>query len=360
MEEIDYISKIDGQLIEAASAEITEKKQDIKYHTKDYTIEFLINKYEDGDYYIPLEYQRKFVWNLSNQCYFIESILMGLPIPLMFFADMDDGRTEIVDGAQRVQTLVAFANNDLTLTGLEELVKSNNFKYLDFESAIQKRYLNTAIRVVYLEQGTTISTRQEIFKRINTAGKKARPTEVRRGSFEGPFMEYLKKCSENSLFNKLAPRTADTEKRYEGIELVSRYFAYYDNWDDQYKKYDGRVQQYIDNYVKNMNKRFLKNPDLEDNYNAVFESMLKFIENNLELGFKKTPTSKSTPRTRFEALSVGTALALKEKPDMKSANYSWIDTPEFLTYTKSDAANNKSKLIRRITYVKDMILKSED
>mgnify|MGYP002249934776 CR=1 FL=1 len=59
--------------------------------------------------------------------FFIESILMGLPIPFMFFADTDDGRIEIVDGAQRTQTLVQFCQNDLELQGLQILEKSNGF-----------------------------------------------------------------------------------------------------------------------------------------------------------------------------------------------------------------------------------------
>ena len=79
------------------------------------------------EFYIPLEYQRNFVWGNKDRCIFIESILMGLPIPFMFFSDTDDGRIEIVDGAQRTQTLVQFCQNDLELQGLEILTDSNGF-----------------------------------------------------------------------------------------------------------------------------------------------------------------------------------------------------------------------------------------
>ena len=65
-----------------------------------------------------LDYQRNFVWTDVDCSYFIESVLIGLPIPYMFFADAEDGRTEIVDGAQRMNALVNFARGDLTLCNL--------------------------------------------------------------------------------------------------------------------------------------------------------------------------------------------------------------------------------------------------
>ena len=188
-----------------STKQITEKKQDIKYSTRDYVIEFLVQKFNDGEFYIPEEYQREFVWTEYNKCFFIESLLMGLPIPFMFFADTDDGRIEIVDGAQRTQTLVQFIDNELELENLKTLTKSNGLKFEDLDRVVQRRFLNTNIRVVYLDEGTTVETRQEIFKRINTGGAILNPSESRRGSFAGPFKEFLECCVKNELFNKLAP-----------------------------------------------------------------------------------------------------------------------------------------------------------
>ena len=81
--------------VERSSKQISEKKQDIKFDTRDYVVAYLVNQYELNEFYIPLEYQRKFIWSDRDKCFFIESILMGLPIPFMFFADTKDGRTEI-------------------------------------------------------------------------------------------------------------------------------------------------------------------------------------------------------------------------------------------------------------------------
>ena len=89
--------------------------------------------------------------------------------------------------------------------------------------------------------------------------------------------------------------------------------------------------------------------------------MLDYAEKILgERGFKKRLTSKSTPRARFEALSIGIALAQEENPDLPVRDVSgWIDGKEFAKCTRSDAANNKNKLVGRIDFVKNKLLSGE-
>jgi hypothetical protein len=339
-----------------SSQQINEKKQDIKYDTRDYVIRYLKQLFEEENLYVPLDYQRNFIWTEKDKCFFIESVLMGLPIPFMFFSDTEDGRIEIVDGAQRTQTLVEFLQGNLILNELEVLTDSNGFTFNDLDPAVQRKFENTNIRVVFLEDGTSEKVRQEIFKRINTGGKKALPTETRRGSIEGPFMTFLTDCTKNEQFNKLAPRSEQTEKRYEGIELVSRFFAYLDNYEDDFPNYTGNVALYIDKYVEVMNEKW-KEDNQSVQYKATFESMLQFVEEYIgNRGFRKKEKSKSTPRARFEAISIGVALAMKQSTELCSSDNSWIDDDEFLAITRSDAANNKSKLKKRIDFVKDKLL----
>lgn len=344
-----------------SSKQITEKKQDIKYSTRDYAVEYLIQKFNDDEFYIPEEYQRNFVWLEDSKCFFIESLLMGLPIPYMFFADTDDGRVEIVDGAQRTQTLVQFVNNELELKDLKVLTKSNGFKFKDLERAVQRRFLNTNVRVVYLDEGTTINTRQEIFKRINTGGIQLKSSEARRGSFNGPFKEFLEECVKDELFNKLAPRTKLTEERFEGFELATRFFAYLNNYGNQYDEYSGKVRDYLDDYLQKENELFEENQvKYESEYFGEFKNMLLFAEKTLgERGFRKTIKSKSTPRARFEALSVGIALALRENPKLEVENIDWIESEEFKYHTRSDSANNKSRLVGRIEFVRNKLLNGD-
>ena len=349
--------KTEQEVAESAK-QISEKKQDIKFDTRDYVIKYLVEQYEADEFYIPLEYQRNFVWGDKDRCFFIESILMGLPIPFMFFADTKDGRIEIVDGAQRTRTLVRFCQNNLELQGLQILTESNGFKFNDLDPVIQRRFLNTNIRVVFLEEGTTEKVRQEIFKRINTGGQQAKAAEARRGAFEGKFKDFLEECVKVPKFNDLAPRTIITEDRYEGFELVSRFFAYSDNYDNDFEGYTGNVTQYVDKYVEIQNELCDKNDEIIKACRNKFNSMLDYAEKILgKQGFRKTPTSKSTPRARFEALSIGIAMALKENPALPVRDISeWITGEEFAKCTRSDAANNKSKLVGRIDFVKNKLL----
>ena len=347
--------------VKKSAEQIRDKKQDIKFDVRDYPINYLVSQYEKQEFYIPLEYQRNFVWGNKDRCFFIESILMGLPIPFMFFADTDDGRIEIVDGAQRTQTLVQFCQNDLEVQDLQILKNSNGFLFEDLDPAIQRKFLNTNVRVVFLEEGTTETVRQEIFKRINTSGSPIKPAEARRGSFEGKFKTFLEECVKNSLFNELAPRTKITEDRYEGFELVSRFFAYYDNYECNFENYTGNVTKYIDDYVEEQNKKAKIDDNIILKCRENFEKMLSYAEKILgKRGFRKSLTSKSTPRARFEALSIGIAVALKENPDLPVRDVAdWIDGEEFAKCTRSDAANNKNKLVGRINFVKNKLISGE-
>ncbi|MCD7836926.1 MAG: hypothetical protein LUG83_09840 [Lachnospiraceae bacterium] len=110
-----------------------------------------------------------------------------------------------------------------------------------------------------------------------------------------------------------------------------------------------------------MNAVCEKNESIIEDYRKKFESMLDYAQKILgDRGFRKTKTSKSTPRARFEALAVGIGLALADNPDLPVRDVSdWIDGEEFAECTRSDAANNKSKLVARVEFVKNKLLQVE-
>ena len=113
----------------AAEEQIRALRKEIDYNTRDYSIDFLIQQFRNDEFYIPDEYQRQYIWNDSDKNRFIESILLGLPIPLMFFSDTEDGRCEIIDGAQRTQAMEEFMSGDLILSDLKKLTSLNGFSF---------------------------------------------------------------------------------------------------------------------------------------------------------------------------------------------------------------------------------------
>ena len=68
------------QEVSVSAKQISEKKQDIKFDTRDYVIKYLVEQYEADEFYIPLEYQRNFIWGDKDRCFFIESILLSLTV----------------------------------------------------------------------------------------------------------------------------------------------------------------------------------------------------------------------------------------------------------------------------------------
>lgn len=266
-----------------AENQIKALRKEIDYDTRDYAIDFLVQQYRENEFYIPDEYQRQYIWESQNKNRFIESILLGLPIPFMFFSDADDGRCEIIDGAQRTQTLEEFMNNELKLSDLKKLTTLNGFTYADLPEYFKRKFNKTTMRIVVLSDETTLEIRQEIFNRINTTGIRANPSEIRRGSHAGPFMDFLKECTKNSTFIRVCPVSETSKKRYDDLELVLRFFAFLNN----YKNFNHRVDEFLDSYVESVKDSFD-----QKKFKMEFENMLAFVDKYFENGFKKTKTIK--------------------------------------------------------------------
>lgn len=341
--------KITQEIKEAAEEQIKKLQKEINFDTKDYPIEVLVDKFRTGDFYIP-EYQRKFIWNKEQQIRFIESVLLGLPIPFMFFSDNDDGRCEIIDGAQRTQTLEAFLNNDLILNKLEKLTNLDGFSFDDLPEMFKRKFKGRTLRIIVLADTTAIQIRQDIFNRINTGGKKAIPSEIRRGTHTGNFMKFVEECAKDEQFTKLCPISETMRKRYEDSELIVRFFAYLNN----YQNFKHNVDTFLDRFVQDKDKEFD-----EKAYKEEFKNMLDFVKKHFLYGFAKTKNAKSTPRVRFEAISVGVALALRQKPKLVPASMKWLESDQFKIHTTTHASNSTKRVVGRIEYVRDMLLKGD-
>ena len=330
-----------------AEEEIRAKQHEVRYDLRDFTIDYIVERFREGLFYIP-DYQREFVWKEPNKCRFIESVILGLPIPMMFVADMDDGRLEIVDGAQRIQTLEQFVNDDLRISGLKRLPSLNGFRYSDLPPAQMRKLGTKALRIVVLEDSTTPDLRQEIFDRVNTSGLPARASEVRRGALTGPFMKFVRQLAREELFTKLCPITKQARDRREDEELVLRFFAY----SDRYKAFRHDVDKFLDDFAREHRNEFER-----ERMKAEFTATLEFVSKHFPHGFAKGASSKSTPRVRFEAIAVGVNLALREYPELDPGGpLEWLDGDEFRRLTTTHASNSGPRLRDRIHFVRDNLL----
>ena len=336
-----------------AEAEIVEQSKRIDFYITEYSVEILAGKMGNGEFRVP-SYQREFTWEPERKSRFIESLIMGLPIPFLFFWEMEDGSLEIVDGSQRLRTIQDFLASNFRLGVLESLPKLSNFYFSDLLESRQRKIKNRSIRGIVLNEHADEQARFDMFERINTSSKTANKAEVRRGALAGPFMNMVIHLAVNSLFMKLAPVSEKLRKEREHEELVIRFFAYGDGLNE----YKDRPSEFLFEYAKKMNANFQADATLATQYEARFVRSLEFVQKVFPNGFKRTQNGKATPRARFEAISIGSYLAVDQKsiietqlPDVSD----WINSKEFSDITGSDGANAIARLRNRTEFVRNRL-----
>jgi hypothetical protein len=340
-------------IYQEAEEQIIEKQKIVDYDIKEFTIELITQKYlvglndDNNDIFIPA-YQRNFVWNETRQSKFVESILLGIPIPYIFTADVDNGRLEIVDGSQRIRTIVNFIESELILSDLEILNALNGFRFKDLSIARQRKFKNSTIRMIALSDKSDEDVRFMMFERINTGSDLLKDMEKRKGIFGGKFINFVyEECSNHPLFLKNTSYTEKVRKRGEPQELIIRFFAFSDN----YLGFKTGMNSFLNDYTEKMNKSFDKNRMWNE-----FDRMLKFVDSYIPNGFKKNPDSQKTPRVRFEAISVGVNLALRINPKLKPSSIDFLDSKDFVHLVTGGSHNTPSNVRAKIEYVRDKII----
>lgn len=349
----------DSERATIVDQQIEELQKITDYEIKEWPIGVLVEKFTNGretdesEIFIP-DYQREMVWTPKQQSRFIESILIKLPVPFIFAADVGqgdrEGALEIIDGSQRIRTLDNFLSNKLELVGLKKLTKAIGMRFFDLSKPRQMRFKRTTVRVIELTEKADEDARREMFDRLNSGGTRLTTMEVRRGVVDGPFMTFITECAVNEQFKALVPLNERNAKRKEYEEFVLRYFAYLNN----YQGFQKSVDDFLTDYLRSKNGRFL-DADRQAMLDE-FVRMLNLVSQYFPNGFKRAGY-KTVPRIRFEAIAVGLSLALRVKPDLVPSDIDqWLDSTEFIKHTRSDASNSRPKLVNRIHYVRDNLL----
>lgn len=345
---------ISNEQLAAAEAEIVDRSRRIDFYMTEYSVELLAEKMAREEFIIPA-YQREFTWESKRKSRFIESLIMGLPIPFLFFWEMDNGKLEIVDGSQRLRTLHEYILGDMEIGQLDELPSLEGTRFADLSPSRQRKIKNRSIRGIVLNEHADDQARFDMFERINTSSKVANTAEVRRGALRGPFLDLVLELSRSPLFAQLAPVSGKAERERIREELVTRFYAYSDGLEG----YRERPSQFMFDYTKRMNERMQTEPQLVGAYRARFERMLDFVQRAFPLGFRKPSNPNSTARARYEAISIGSFKALEENPaifDEVPDTAEWLASDVFGEVTTSDAANTRAKLQGRIEFVRAALL----
>ena len=301
-------------------------------------------------------------WDEDRQSKFIESVLLGLPIPYIFVADISENedlaRLEIIDGTQRIHTLARFINNELKLNKLEKLDSLNGFTFSDLPLSRQRRFQRTTIRMIQLTEDADEETRRDLFERINTGSVELNEMEKRRGSKPGKFLDLIEELSKLEKFRNLCSFTETEIKKRDPQEFVLRFFAFLNNYQNEYESFESRkIHKFLDNYLKQENNsKSFNGEEMKSEFCLVLDFIQKYFPNALHT-YKKTKNQyEPTTRIKFESITVGIALALRENQDLIPKSTSFIDSEEFKNFTKSDGSSSKKKVISRIEYVRDQLL----
>lgn len=348
--------------IQAIEEQITEEKKTVDFDTREFTIEILVKKYleniekEENELFVP-DYQREFVWDDGRQSRLVESIVLGLPIPIIFVAENSEGRLEIVDGSQRIRTLAAFITNELKLSELDKLTEMNNIFYNELPVSRQRKINNTAIRMIVLAETATEQVKNDLFERINRGSDLLRNMEKRKGIYRGPFTSFIyTECAKHPLLAKLVPLAKSVDNRQEHEELILRFFALIDSYPKFKTNYRG-IGSVLDEYMEYMNQHFDSKEHTKKKHQL--DNMLEFVNKNFKHGFSKH-AGQGVSRVFFEALSVGVHLALQENPKLKVDEVEagrWLQDKDFKAVISGKyKTHSVDKMQQRIDFVKNKLL----
>lgn len=215
-----------------AAIESEGEAEAVSYQGTDFDAEGLVRRLNREDIVIPsfghgdddvelAAFQRSFVWTRPQMDRFIESLLLGFPVPGIMLVQQSDKRYLVLDGQQRLRTLQAFYNGihrkrEFALENVADEFKGLTYKTLE---PSQRRVLdNSFIQATIVKTDGTAESREsvyQIFERLNSGGTQLTPHEIRIALYPGPFVDFLGELNEieswRNIYGSVSPRVRDHE-----------------------------------------------------------------------------------------------------------------------------------------------------
>jgi hypothetical protein len=156
---------------------------------RDWTISVLKERWDRGALSLRPSFQREYVWTLRPELpsRLIESLLLEIPIPPIYFGKDANSRLEMIDGQQRLTTLIDFVSNKFPLKRLNRMASLNNKYFRDLSTAMQDKILDTPIRSITIDVANNPDLRYEVFERLNRGSMALNEQELRNCVYRGPF-----------------------------------------------------------------------------------------------------------------------------------------------------------------------------
>ena len=338
------------------SRQLSEQKRRVDFKTFDFSVKEIIAMVNEGIINIAPDFQRKFRWDIERQSQLIESIYLGIPIPSLFMATTSNNRWEVIDGVQRISTIVHYAadlgsvargksnqHDYLRIKGLEKLTELNDSIFKDVPFDLRLDFLLKPIKIITLSDKSDELVRFDLFQRLNTGGLILTDQEIRNCVYMGSFSNFIKRLSNDNRLRTLTkkPTAADNDGTYE--ELVLRFFSYLYGRD----LFVHNVKDFLNLFMKQASNSYNER-EYENIFNKVFDQLSR-----LDHGIVKNTGRKSSSTVFWEAVTVGAAEAILTGVEQinLSGFYNWIQEPSFNNLI-TGATNSRNMIDARINFCK--------
>ena len=312
---------------------------------------------------IEPDFQRNKVWNPKQKCELVESILMGIPIPIMYLFEQKDGKRQVVDGRQRITTIIEFLNNDFPLKNLKILRGSNfnNCYFKDLDPKYQIRFEDYQLFFYIIQPPTTERIKYDIFDRVNRGGTSLNNQEMRNALYQGKATLLLKELSESSQFLAATNHGIKSKRmkdRYVILRLIS-FFMLRNNWfKTDYISYKSDLDDFLAKCMIYINENMPDNEinNLKDIFVCAMENIHNIIGND---AFRFNPKANESQQRRpinmllFEALGYMFMTAEENLENLSHLDFDNIKNE----FDSSMLFNGKKDTETRIKERYDFILK---
>ena len=223
----------------------------VKFDTSSRRIRDLFADYNDGILNPNPNFQRGYVWDKQTASRLIESVLLNVPLPLVYTAETDDEEEVVIDGQQRLRTFFGFMSNrfpgndkKFALSGLKIKTELNNKTFEELDKNIKSALRKYNIQIIKISHDSDPEVKFEIFERLNSGAVKLNAQELRNCVYRGSTNDVINELSENEKFSKLIG--VSQKSRMKDAELVLRYISFLRK---TYLNYNGGMKNFLNNYM---------------------------------------------------------------------------------------------------------------
>lgn len=273
-------------------------------------IRSLYEKYKRGRLILQPEFQRQYVWDRKKASRLVESVLLRVPLPIIYLSEQPDGKEYVIDGQQRLTSLFSFiegrfpTGEPFKLTGLTAYKDLNRKAFTEIDEGEQDRIQDYSIRTVTLLRQSDPDLKFEIFERLNTGSDPLNDMELRNCVYRGPYNTLLKALAEDPEFRAIFKMTR-ADKRMKDVELVLRFASFFHS---TYLQYAAPMKRFFNHDMEKYQN--ISAADAEK-LRSAFKNALFLIRSLLgaDHAFKRYyPGSPQNPNGRWEVKKFNASL----------------------------------------------------